>query len=73
MSVKASLVGWPKGVPKESVAEPIRLTIEAPGAMFDREDDEEMAEVLVGFGRALSKLVKQRTGIELQWGMEGRK
>ncbi len=70
--VKASFVAWPEGTAKESVPQPIRLTLEAPGGMFPRADDPEMVEILTTFGRGISRLVKKRTGVELQWGMEGK-
>lgn len=73
MKVQVSLVAWPEGQRKEDVAQPIRLTLEAPPEMFPSPDDPEMVEVLAALGKGIAQLVKRRTGIALEWGMEGRR
>lgn len=67
MSVRIELIGWPKGVEKNSVLEKLHLTFEGPGAMFPKPDDEEMTEVFCNLMREFNRIVKDRTGVDLQW------
>lgn len=73
MNYQVVLTGWPKGTERETVAQPLRLTLDIPSGMLENPDHDALAKVLADLRIGLHHYVKRESGTVLQWHIESSK